>query len=202
FNVVYIYILSIFFYLCNLSEKDNERSQLIKDIIDKHKPNNISDSTKEMIEECIKNRKPISSEVPEINAEKYSDNVVIFNEEYFTICKEYIEYKIIPTPELDNYISNGYKTEEQKNTDRSILLAWIAIVVSFICSIASFVNDIYSNIEGKNDKKHYIESIKAVENEIIKNTKQEIDLEDLFSNINGKLNEIKIKVDKIEGNNK
>ena len=54
----------------------------------------------------------------------------IFSTEKCTICKEYLEKKIYPTPELNLYIKRNFKTCEEKIQSSALFAAWLAIFVS------------------------------------------------------------------------
>ncbi len=53
-----------------------------------------------------------------------------FSTERCTICKEYLGKKIYPTPKLNLYIQQNFKTTEEKTQSSALFAAWLAIFVS------------------------------------------------------------------------
>ena len=69
---------------------------------------------------------------PEIDAYKFSDEFLKFNEDAFIICDQYLDKKIVGTPELELFIRRHFKTTEQLNFYGALVPAYLAIVVSIL----------------------------------------------------------------------
>ena len=65
-------------------------------------------------------------------ASLYLDEDIKVDEEQLKIWKKYFTKRILPTPTLNKYITNGFKTEEEKTSKESLIVAVIAIVISII----------------------------------------------------------------------
>lgn len=73
---------------------------------------------------------PLMSNVPQVDAYKFTDEVLLFNEDNFRICDYYLDKKIISTPELELFIKNNYKTSEQINFYWALVPAYLAVIIS------------------------------------------------------------------------
>jgi hypothetical protein len=73
-----------------------------------------------------------SSEAPKIDAYKYADEFLEFNEDNFTICDYYLDKKILSTPELELFIKNRFNNSEQINFYWALIPAYLAIIVSIL----------------------------------------------------------------------
>jgi hypothetical protein len=77
---------------------------------------------------------PISGK-PEIDAFKYADKFLEFNEEEFISCEYYLDKKITGTPALELFIKRRFKTTEQVNFFWALVPAYIAILISIFALV-------------------------------------------------------------------
>jgi hypothetical protein len=73
-----------------------------------------------------------SHNAPEIDAYKYIDEFLKFNDDAFIICNHYLDKKIVGTPELELFVRRHFKTTEQLNFYWALVPAYIAIVISIL----------------------------------------------------------------------
>lgn len=69
---------------------------------------------------------------PEVDAYKYVDEILEFNEDNFIVCDYYLDKKILSTPELELFIKNRFNTSEQINFYWALIPAYLAIIVSLV----------------------------------------------------------------------
>lgn len=74
----------------------------------------------------------LSSDPPKVDAYKYTDEILKFNEDNFIICDYYLDKKILSTPELELFIKNHFKTSEQINFYWALIPTYLAIIVSIL----------------------------------------------------------------------
>lgn len=74
---------------------------------------------------------------PRIDAEKVISNNLEFMTDYGLICESKINKKIVATPELDLFIKKGFKTREDLFNRHTVIVAWLAIIISVIFSSCS-----------------------------------------------------------------
>lgn len=73
-----------------------------------------------------------NSNAPKVDAYKYTDEILKFNEDNFIICDYYLDKKILSTPELELFIKKHFKTSEQVNFYWALVPAYLAIIVSVL----------------------------------------------------------------------
>ena len=102
-------------------------------------------------------------------ASLYIDEDITIDEEQLKIWKKYFAKRILPTPTLNKYITNGFKTEEEKTSKESLIVAVIAIVISII----TFGFTIYTtyNVDPSEN------NLKAIQQEL-KNIEEQLKLEE------------------------
>lgn len=107
-------------------------------------------------------------------ASLYLDEDIIVDEEQLKIWKKYFTKRILPTPTLNKYISNGFKTEEEKTSKQSLIVAVIAIVMS----IVTFGFTIYTtyNVDPSEN------NLKVIQQEL-KNIEEQLKLEEDVDNL-------------------
>ena len=59
------------------------------------------------------------------------------NSENFEICLPYLTKKIYPSPDLNNFIQNGFNTTEEINNRRNLRIAFAGVVIAIGTSVAS-----------------------------------------------------------------
>ncbi len=69
---------------------------------------------------------------PKVDAYKYVDEILEFNEDNFIICDYYLDKKILSTPELELFINSRFNTSEQINFYWALIPAYLAIIVSIL----------------------------------------------------------------------
>ena len=95
-------------------------------------------------------------------ASLYIDEDITIDEEQLKIWKKYFTKRILPTPTLNKYITDGFKTEEEKISKQSVIVAVFAIIIS----IVTFVFTIYTtyNVDpSENNLKTIQQELKNIE---------------------------------------
>ena len=110
----------------------------------------------------------------------YLTDDYIFSTEHCTICKDYIEKRIHPTPELHAFIHHGQKTAEERSRSHTLFVAWLAIFVSIILAFTPFRPNV--------DTKHL--SIIAIK---IQNVERQLSI--LTEQSNSSNNELRQRID-------
>lgn len=71
------------------------------------------------------------------NAYDYVEEDIKIDSEQLKIFSTYLHKKILPTPSLTKYVSNRYRTEDEKATRISLIIAIVSIVISICASLFS-----------------------------------------------------------------
>lgn len=109
-------------------EEAIKKSGLVK-LIDnpKYTPAKFSEENRKLVENFMWNFSG-----PKVDAYKYTDEILKFNEDNFIICDYYLDKKILSTPELELFIKKHFKTSEQVNFYWALVPAYLAIIVSVL----------------------------------------------------------------------
>lgn len=121
-----------------------------------------------------------------IDDKYYLEQTFSFSDNQYLICKDFIDKEIIATPKLKNFAKNRYKTFEEKSHRNSLIVAWVAIIVSMLIGIISIIyQPSDSNLESIKSE------VKTIENNLPpKNNKT----------LNNKLDGIIKELQKLESN--
>lgn len=112
-----------------------------------------------------------------------------FSIEKCTICKDYLDKKIYPTPKLNLYIQRNFKTTEERTQSSALLAAWLAIGVSITLSLLPFFQS--------NESKYLsqiVAEINHIEDELI-TIKEQLNI--YSSETNDQLDKTNQKIEKI-----
>ena len=71
------------------------------------------------------------------NAYNYVEEDVKIDSEQLKMFSVYLDKKIFPTPSLTKYVSNKYRTEDEKATRLSLIIAIVSIIISICSSLFS-----------------------------------------------------------------
>ena len=71
------------------------------------------------------------------NAYNYVEEDVKIDSEQLKMFSVYLDKKILPTPSLTKYVSNKYRTEDEKATRLSLIIAIVSIIISICSSLFS-----------------------------------------------------------------
>lgn len=63
----------------------------------------------------------------------------MFSMDRYELCREFVDKHIIPAVKLQLFVKNGFKTAEERSRLASIIVAWVAIIVSIAIAILSIV---------------------------------------------------------------
>lgn len=99
------------------------------------------------------------------NAYDYVEEDIKIDSEQLKIFSTYLHKKILPTPSLTKYVSNRYRTEDEKATRISLIIAIVSIVISICASLFS----VYATfkVDPSNDNLKIIqEKLDTIENNI------------------------------------
>lgn len=132
--------------------------------------------------------------VPRKNADHYIKKVWKFNRDEFSMYKDYVGVKMMPTSDLKNYQQGKYKTVEEKAQNRNLFVAWIAVIVSVVSILVGNIIPMFqpSEIDSLNEIGEQLYSIEQVldsinENDTIYLELQEI--EETLDQITSKIND-------------
>lgn len=99
------------------------------------------------------------------NAYDYVEEDVKMDSEQLKIFSTYLHKKILPTPSLTKYVSNRYRTEDEKATRISLIIAIVSIVISICTSLFSVYTTF--KVDPSNDNLKIIqEKLDTIENNI------------------------------------
>lgn len=73
--------------------------------------------------------------VPSKPVYQYLDSTWAMNYDHLTMCKDFIGKRILVTSSLDVYSKKRFKTFEERTQSRNLLVAWIAVIISFVAVI-------------------------------------------------------------------
>lgn len=96
------------------------------------------------------------------SASLYIDEDIKADEEQLKIWKKYFTKRILPTPTLNKYIANGFKTEEEKTSKQSLIVAVIAIIISII-TFGFTIYTTYNVDSSENNLKTIQQELKNIE---------------------------------------
>lgn len=65
----------------------------------------------------------------------YLDNTYSFSNAQYAICSDFLTKRIYPTPQLNIYIQNHFKTTEESTQKSALIAAWLAILVAVSLSV-------------------------------------------------------------------
>ena len=98
-------------------------------------------------------------------ASLYINEDINVDEEQLKIWKKYFTKRILPTPTLNKYISNGFKTEEEKTSKQSLMVAVIAIIISII-TFGFTIYTTYNVDPSENNLKVIQQELKNIEEQL------------------------------------
>ena len=110
------------------------------------------------------------------NAYDYVEEDIKIDSEQLKIFSTYLHKKILPTPSLTKYVSNRYRTEDEKATRISLIIAIVSIVISICTSLFS----VYATfkVDPSNDNLKIIqEKLDTIENSIKDDTDNKTKIE-------------------------
>lgn len=70
-----------------------------------------------------------------------------FSEKHYTICKDFLAKRIYPTPQLNLFMQNNYKTSEESIQKSALIAAWLAIFVSIALTFTPYIYAKFSQVE-------------------------------------------------------
>ena len=135
-----------------------------------------------------------ATEPPKRDAMNFVSYEIIFDEERLKVCENKIGLKFLPTPELHFFIKRKCKTKEEYFNKASLVLAWIAIIISLVFSIVSFVFEIVSYNDSQKDMAYYSNQIEIIQRKIDsidKNTFNQNEIENILNEIKDELTQFK-----------
>ena len=98
-------------------------------------------------------------------ASLYLDEDIKADEEQLKIWKKYFTKRILPTPTLNKYIANGFKTEEEKTSKQSLGVAVIAIIIAII-TFGFTIYTTYNVDPSENNLKVIQQELKNIEEQL------------------------------------
>lgn len=84
-------------------------------------------------------RKEIDFNSLTIDDKYYIDKPYKYSDERYLICKEFLHKQILPTTRLKKFKRQGYRTFEEKAQKDSLIVAWIAVIISILLSLFSIL---------------------------------------------------------------
>lgn len=116
----------------------------------------------------------------------YLEEDWILNEEHILMCKEYIGKKILPISELKIYIANKFKTLSEISQYHSMVVAWIAVVLSVIAILIGNILPMFQPSD--------IKYLSDIDNQLTEISRKLVDLENInisdYDDIKNYLNDI------------
>lgn len=99
--------------------------------------------------------------IPRKSAEHYIKKAWKFNKDEFSMYKDYVGVKMMPTTDLKNYQQSKYKTVEEKAQNRNLFVAWIAVLVSVVSILVGNIIPMFqpSEIDSLNEISEQLYSI-------------------------------------------
>ena len=115
------------------------------------------------------------SMIPKKKAIHYLKQAWKLNQDELSMCKEYIDIKMMATGELKNYQQSRYRTVEEKAQSRNLLAAWIAV---FISVVSVFIGNILPLFQ-KSDT-DYLEGIRQQIGSIEQRIDADVSQQDIY----------------------
>lgn len=158
--------------------KHKKTTNMLKNISD-YKPI-IEEEPLQMINDKLQRKVgDVDYDVVKRNAYDYIEEDVEINSEQLKIFSAYLHKKILPTPSLTKYVSNRYRTEDEKATRLSLIIAIASIIISVCSSLFSVYATL--NVDPSNDNLKKIQGkLNRIENSIQDDMDNKIKIEIRF----------------------
>lgn len=117
-----------------------------------------------------------------------AESGLVFNKEFFKVCREKIGLKMLPAPEIVSFVKRNYKTMGELFAKNSLKVAWIAVTIALVFLIGTVFFGFFLYQDIKKETSFILNQLGSLQSGVNAINKNVDDIKNEISGISDKVN--------------